>query len=129
MEIGRTHLREIRKGAEETMARTLPPGAPASRHFKQGYIGPLGGAIATRPPHPGEELWIIARAPIEVEPEEAAPPTSPMLRAKRPNVPEEIPLPLKHTDVKASIAAYIASVRVISAAGFPDASVTLYRKL
>lgn len=63
----------------------------------------------------GEELWVISRAtvlpgqgPIPSEDR----PSEPVLRGKMPDNGEEIPLPLEHTDVKASIAAYIASVHV-----------------
>lgn len=59
----------------------------------------------------GEELWVIARADWNGA---AAPPPEPAvhggLRATRGG--QEIPLPLEHTDVRASVAGYIASVRV-----------------
>lgn len=62
----------------------------------------------------GEELWIIGRAPAD----EASPsddtPGSGQLAAKQIKDGKEqlIPVPLKHTDVKASIAAYISSTTV-----------------
>lgn len=57
----------------------------------------------------GEELWVIARASWDGEP----PPAEPVyggLETTRGAQP--VPLPLEHTDVRASIAGYIASVRV-----------------
>jgi Ca-activated chloride channel family protein len=59
----------------------------------------------------GEELWVIARA--EWDGTTPAPPPEPVfggLEAKRGE--QQIPLPLEHTDVRASVAGYIASVRV-----------------
>ncbi|MEO8604947.1 MAG: VIT domain-containing protein [bacterium] len=62
----------------------------------------------------GEELWVIARADWQ-ENGVAQPPAEPEvggLKVKRPGSDDEIPLPLKHTDVQASVAGYIASVAV-----------------
>lgn len=61
----------------------------------------------------GEELWVIARADWNggnTPPPE--PPARCGLNARPPGAAEEIPLPLTHTDVKASVAGYIASVSV-----------------
>lgn len=59
-----------------------------------------------------EELWVIARP--EVPPSEADEdsPGSGALVAKLPDTEEEVPIPLKHTDVSASISGYIATVEV-----------------
>ena len=60
-----------------------------------------------------EELWIIeqpqqiAKAPTYTEM-----PGSGELRAKLPNQEKTVPLPLKHTDVKGTISAYVATVQV-----------------
>jgi Ca-activated chloride channel family protein len=58
-----------------------------------------------------EEIWVIQRASGE----QASPPTDDtpgcgMLKASLPD--KEIPLPLKHTDVKADISGYIGTVQV-----------------
>jgi Ca-activated chloride channel family protein len=59
-----------------------------------------------------DELWVIARN--EAQPAQPTEPTKepPALKAIRPGSTEEIPLPLQQTDVRAKIAAYIASVEV-----------------
>ncbi len=58
-----------------------------------------------------DELWVIARPESSAATYENTPGCGAML-AKMPGEQEKIPLPLKHTDVKAQIAGYIASVRV-----------------
>jgi len=64
-------------------------------------------------PAPGEELWVIERpAASEVPPPGEVSPGSGELRAKVPGEEREIPLPLKHTDVKATISGTIATVWV-----------------
>src|SRR5262249_30727588 len=105
--------------------------APATEHLRAlGYGFESRGLIAAKrdstrrpldlrqqlpPPTSGEELWVIARADDLGAP--SPPPEQdavyPSLRAKPPGAVEEIPLPLTHTDVQASIAGYIASVRVM----------------
>jgi len=67
---------------------------------------------AAPPSFAGEELWVIARAEPQAAPAGATVPERPDLRAKLPSSEKEIPLPLEHTDVRADIAGYIASVRV-----------------
>jgi Ca-activated chloride channel homolog len=64
-------------------------------------------------PSPGEELWVVQR-PSGEQPKPAGEdvPGSGELRAKLPGETKEIPLPLKHTDVQAAIAGYIATVDV-----------------
>ncbi|MDX2166941.1 MAG: VIT domain-containing protein [Deltaproteobacteria bacterium] len=62
----------------------------------------------------GEELWVIARADWNQGATPPEPESLPRcgLNAKPPGSEQEIPLPLTHTDVKASVAGYIASVSV-----------------
>ncbi len=64
-------------------------------------------------PSPGEELWVVQR-PSGEQPKPIGEdvPGSGELRAKLPGETKEIPLPLKHTDVQAAIAGYIATVDV-----------------
>jgi Ca-activated chloride channel family protein len=62
-----------------------------------------------------EELWIIAKDQTVQQPAEANDeilPGSGALLARLPDQPTPVPVPLKHTDVKADIAGYIASVNV-----------------
>lgn len=58
-----------------------------------------------------EELWVIARPEIPPEADEDSP-GSGSLMATLPGTEKEVPVPLKHTDVKASISGYIATVEV-----------------
>lgn len=60
-----------------------------------------------------EELWVIRKAeqPAMAQADDQIPGMGSLL-AKRPGNAENVPVPLKHTDVKASIAGYIASVDV-----------------
>ena len=81
-------------------------------HRKMG----LGDANALRTALAGaatDELWIIERpeAVTRAAPGDDAP-TQGELRAKIPGEEKEIPLPLKHTDVRAEVSAFIATVNV-----------------
>jgi len=62
--------------------------------------------------HPGEELWIIQKPTAMVEASDKETPGCGQLCAKLPEEEKEVPLPLKHTDVAARIAGYIATVDV-----------------
>ncbi|MCL4178838.1 MAG: VWA domain-containing protein [Verrucomicrobia bacterium] len=62
-------------------------------------------------PSPAEELWIIARdSNAEGEPTEDAAGSGALIAET--NEGTEVPLPLKHTDVRAEVLGYIATVRV-----------------
>ena len=61
-------------------------------------------------PSPEEELWVIARNEPALPPEAEQPGSGAMLA--RPEPGQEVPMALKHTDVKATISAYIATVSV-----------------
>ncbi len=93
---------------------SLYPGSPE-------YHNPEGQVASLVPPQslpaPGEELWIIEKNNGGARPQadDGMLPRSGSLLAKmRPDTPPEqmLPCPLKHTDVKASVAGYIASVDV-----------------
>ena len=59
-----------------------------------------------------DEIWVIAKAETgKIVTDEDTPGSGAML-AKLPNEEKEIPLPLKHTDVKGQISGYIATVEV-----------------
>jgi Ca-activated chloride channel family protein len=83
-------------------------------------VTPLPGALASRPgaapaipgalPSPGEELWIIARDDSGAAARSEDSPGSGAMLATSEG--KEVPLPLKHTDVQASVLGYIATVRV-----------------
>src|SRR6266516_2026053 len=61
---------------------------------------------------PAEELWVISRSISDNGQRDPNTPGSGALAAKLPDQQHEIPLPLKHTDVKAAISGYIATVEV-----------------
>jgi Ca-activated chloride channel family protein len=76
--------------------------------------GPGGGdELGVTPVAAADELWIVARdeeyGTTEMTDEG---PGSPALRAVLPDEDEQVPLPLKHTAVRARIHAYVASVKV-----------------
>ncbi len=59
-----------------------------------------------------EEIWIVARSKQFAPKRDDDTPSTGALMTKQAHGEKEIPLPLKHTDVNASIAGYIASVEV-----------------
>jgi len=60
-----------------------------------------------------DEIWVIAKPTGEVTPEtEEETPGSGALMAKLPGEEREVPVPLKHTGVKAYVSGYIATVEV-----------------
>ena len=77
-----------------------------------GQPGPARRTVRI-PVLPGEELWIIAQPVVAQQP---APgddtPGTGALMVKLPDREKEVPVPLKHTDVKAAISGYIATVEV-----------------
>ena len=114
-----------------------PESSPMPRSFRRRAFGKRGGwsgpalaplmaqsavadlaIAAAKPLDPDEELWIIvARRPVEVEqsPTEPEHPGSGALVATRPSAgddKQEIPLPLKHTEVHAAITGYVGTVDV-----------------
>jgi Ca-activated chloride channel family protein len=82
-----------------------------------GFDGGLGSRLFTGPvsrlaalPAGSEELWILARGSDgPVEPSDEAP-RSGALMAKVEE--KQVPMPLKHTDVRASVSGYIGAVEV-----------------
>lgn len=59
-----------------------------------------------------DEVWVIAKAETQAVPTSEDTPGSGAMLAKLPEEEKEIPLPLKHTDVKGQISGYIATVDV-----------------
>jgi Ca-activated chloride channel family protein len=113
-------------------ASTYPMGPPAAGTAGQ-YAGDVASKALRRPgvpapvePIPSEELWVIAKpqapaASPAQEPGAQAPATQPAtppipgsgaLLARLPDRSEPVVVPLKHTDVKAHVAGYIATVDV-----------------
>jgi len=60
----------------------------------------------------GDELWVITRSISDHGKRDQETPGTGAMTAKAPDEQREIPLPLKHTDVKAAISGYIATVEV-----------------
>ncbi len=80
-------------------------GGTARRVARQSKVSDMhGGAF--------DQLWVIAREKADVGEAEEERPGSGALVAKLPEKKEEVPVPLKHTDVRAQVSAYIATVRV-----------------
>ncbi|MBN2592981.1 MAG: VWA domain-containing protein [Sedimentisphaerales bacterium] len=59
-----------------------------------------------------DEIWVIAKAETQAVPVDEDTPGSGAMLAKLPKEEKEIPMPLKHTDVKGQISGYIATVDV-----------------
>ena len=99
------------------VATTTLPGTRASAMFVAGTssmaanssiaANPLASAVVSD----SDELWIIARSSdSQPQPTEDSPGTG-ALMAEVENT--EVPMPLKHTDVHASVSGYIGSVEVV----------------
>jgi Ca-activated chloride channel family protein len=58
-----------------------------------------------------QELWVIARSSDSTEPQTEETPGSGALMAKVEE--KQVPMPLKHTDVRASVSGYLGSVEVV----------------
>lgn len=90
----------------------LPGQAPASSAiFRTGNSSPFAQAWPGSLPAPGEELWVISRTRSISNPS-----GDPALGCGSMVVEVEnrrLPMPLQHTDVKAHILGYIASVKVL----------------
>jgi Ca-activated chloride channel homolog len=86
--------------------------------FSGGYFQPepsrtaITATRSTSAVSPDDELWVIARSTSAAQPDDTDTPGTGSLTTKLPGKENEVPLPLKHTDVKASISAYIATVEV-----------------
>lgn len=80
--------------------------------FNKGGTAPPPKQTALPRLAPGEELWVVARADWDGT-TAATPPSEPVFGGLEAKLgAQQIPLPLEHTDVRASVAGYIASVRV-----------------
>jgi Ca-activated chloride channel family protein len=84
---------------------------PAKRSLADRYRRDLfadGRSLPSRE----EEIWIVARSKEFIPQKDNNTPRTGALMTKLGKDKKEIPLPLKHTDVNASVAGYIASVEV-----------------
>jgi Ca-activated chloride channel family protein len=107
----RTHARQgITNAAESHGSAVAHPNAHDLR--RQEVQSSLIPGQTT--PSRDEELWVIAKTPAELQPpakDDTLPGTGALV-AKVPDQTAPVPVPLKHTDVKANIAGYVASVDV-----------------
>ncbi len=98
-------------GLHETVAFS-PDGTKVRLELGPGVrreAGPPGSS-----PSIEEELWVIARPEVSPEPRnQEDSPGCGALMTTLPDSEEEVPVPLKHTDVKTNISGYIATVEVV----------------
>ncbi len=96
---------------------TIPRGRgaplPVITRRRAGLASVGGGPIAAELIHvSADEIWVIAKPEMQAVPADEDTPGSGAMLAKLPEEGKEIPLPLKHTDVKGQISGYIAAVDV-----------------
>ena len=72
---------------------------------------PRAGVLSTGVASPSEELWVLARGSAPALEMQEDVPGSGTLMAKVDE--KQVPMPLKHTDVRASVSGYLGSVEVI----------------
>jgi Ca-activated chloride channel family protein len=100
----------------EAATEALQPGFLAPAEMMRSDLKQPGMPEALAIPQvqtPDEELWVIEKKQSALQERDASIPGTGALVAKLPDNPTEtVPVPLKHTDVKASIAGYIATVEV-----------------
>lgn len=100
--------RSVAPGREPGLARSWSPVGVSADSLGLAQAGGAPRVAAT------EELWVIQRA-VEASAPAPGVPGSGALVTKRPGLDgkeTQVPVPLKHTDVKASITGYIATVNV-----------------
>ncbi len=96
----------IAGGTPPAASEPLPDSLPRRKSFGGGRTRPHRVSLATSPT---DELWIIARGDSSAtEPDDLAGSGSLLAKVDQ----KEIPMPLKHTDVRANISGYIGAVEV-----------------
>ncbi len=97
-------LREKSKYPSFSVRSTITNSAVSFEDEHREFLEQLSGSA--------DEIWVIAKPETSgISPDEDTPGSGAML-AKLPKQEKEIPLPLKHTDVKGDICGYIATVEV-----------------
>lgn len=104
-------------GAAGAMKQRAAQAPPVAELLRRGAAAAPPAALP--PPVAGEELWVIARSDWDGPPPEAEPAPPVGLQATPPGGGAALPLPLTHTDVRADVAGYVASVRVRQQYGNP----------
>ena len=98
-------LQQVRKQARDVSARALQRQLQLMADLEgQSAIELLGGSA--------DEIWVIAKPETSSPASKDETPGSGAMLAKLPKQEKEVPLPLKHTDVKGDICGYIATVEV-----------------
>jgi len=92
-------------------------GAAPEKASQRGRLSSAAGDSPLARAEPGEELWIIetGRAVAEPDADDSSPGSGTLLALVAPapqQEPKEVPLPLKHTDVRAVVTGYIGTVDV-----------------
>jgi Ca-activated chloride channel family protein len=90
--------------------------APATPPLSPITAGLLSPPVATPTGAPiSEELWVISRSPQSQQANDDTPGTGALMAKPLSNERGEkpVPMPLKHTDVRASVTGYIGSVEVV----------------
>ncbi|HEY5911618.1 MAG TPA: VIT domain-containing protein [Verrucomicrobiae bacterium] len=99
---------------------TMLSSLPASQTMAPSFLGSLAAGLDTselrkKGPQlaasPGEELWVLARGSSAAVGKGDDDPGTGALMAKVEE--QQVPMPLKHTDVRAAISGYIGSVEVV----------------
>ena len=107
-----SYMGKLRQESTATPNTRSTPGSSGgvfARLFDANSIG--RPATTGSLPSPHEELWIIQKPDADAPRDKDAPGTG-ALMAVLPGEDKQVPVPLKHTDVKAQISAYIATVEV-----------------
>jgi len=84
-------------------------GEPSSEEAQRSESGRIYSGLLSVT---ADEIWVIARPETQAVPAGEDTPGCGAMLAKLPKEDKEIPLPLKHTDVKGQISGYIATVDV-----------------
>jgi Ca-activated chloride channel family protein len=99
-----------------TAAILLAGCAVSKRMAMAPAAGPPGAAPAMPPAAAiSEELWVISRSPESQQPNDDTPGSGALMARPtgRDRSEKTVPMPLKHTDVRASVTGYIGSVEVV----------------
>ncbi len=98
-----------RQPLRRVRGRIVSAGKPLSEEAQRSESGRIYSGLLSVTE---DEIWVIARAETQAVPAGEDSPGCGAMLAKLPKEDKEIPLPLKHTDVKGQISGYIATVNV-----------------
>ena len=97
------------EGGRRVRGRAYYMGEPSSSEAQRSEAGRIYSGLLNVTE---DEIWVIGRAETQAVPTDEDAPGCGAMLAKLPKKDKEIPLPLKHTDVKGQISGYIATVDV-----------------